>query len=107
VWYVLLSAIPLALVVIMLVWYSVSMRLNNIIDRIKLPFRKEKELFSALYNILGFYPHNIEYYKQALMHKSIRKRNDKGKPLNNERLEFLGDAILDAVVGDVVRLSPL
>ena len=83
-------------------WYSVSMRLNNIIDRIKLPFRKEKELFSALYNILGFYPHNIEYYKQALMHKSIRKRNDKGKPLNNERLEFLGDAILDAVVGDVV-----
>ena len=86
----------------MLVWYSVSMRLNNIIDRIKLPFRKEKELFSALYNILGFYPHNIEYYKQALMHKSIRKRNDKGKPLNNERLEFLGDAILDAVVGDVV-----
>ena len=78
------------------------MRLNNIIDRIKLPFRKEKALFSALYNILGFYPHNIEYYKQALMHKSIRKRNDKGKPLNNERLEFLGDAILDAVVGDVV-----
>jgi ribonuclease-3 len=78
------------------------MRLNNIIDRIKLPFRKEKELFSALYNILGFYPHNIGYYKQALMHKSIRKRNDKGKPLNNERLEFLGDAILDAVVGDVV-----
>ena len=78
------------------------MRLNNIIDRIKLPFRKEKELFSALYAILGFYPHNIEYYKQALMHKSIRKRNDKGKPLNNERLEFLGDAILDAVVGDVV-----
>ena len=78
------------------------MRLNNIIDRIKLPFRKEKELFSAIYAILGFYPHNIEYYKQALMHKSIHKRNDKGKPLNNERLEFLGDAILDAVVGDVV-----
>jgi ribonuclease-3 len=78
------------------------MRLNEIIDRIKLPFRKEKELFSSLHAILGFYPHNIEYYKQALMHKSIRKRNDKGKPLNNERLEFLGDAILDAVVGDVV-----
>ena len=78
------------------------MRLNNIIDRIKLPFRKEKELFSSLYAILGFYPHNIEYYKMALMHKSIRKRNDKGKPLNNERLEFLGDAILDAAVGYIV-----
>ena len=78
------------------------MKLNDIIDRIKLPFRKEKELFSALYTILGFYPHNIEYYKMALMHKSIRKRNDKGKPLNNERLEFLGDAILDAAVGYIV-----
>ena len=78
------------------------MRLNDIIDRVKLPFRKEKELFSALYTILGFYPHNIEYYKMALMHKSIRKRNDKGKPLNNERLEFLGDAILDAAVGYIV-----
>ena len=78
------------------------MKLNNIIDRIKLPFRKEKELFSSLYEILGFYPRNIEYYKMALMHKSIRKRNDKGKPLNNERLEFLGDAILDAAVGYIV-----
>ena len=78
------------------------MKLNDIIDRIKLPFRKEKELFSSLYSILGFYPRNIEYYKQALMHKSIRKRNDKGKPLNNERLEFLGDAILDAAVGYIV-----
>ena len=78
------------------------MWVSNIIDRIKLPFRKEKELFSSLYEILGFYPHNIEYYRQALMHKSIGKRNDKGKPLNNERLEFLGDAILDAAVGDIV-----
>ena len=78
------------------------MRLRNVIDRIKLPFRKEKELFSSLYSILGFYPRNIEYYKQALMHKSIRKRNDKGRPLNNERLEFLGDAILDAAVGYIV-----
>ena len=86
----------------MLVWYSRNMKLNDIIDRIKLPFRKEKELFSALYNILGVYPRNIEYYKMALMHKSIRKRNDKGKPLNNERLEFLGDGILDAAVGYIV-----
>ena len=78
------------------------MRLNDIIDRIKLPFRQEKELFSSLYAILGFYPHDIAYYKQALMHKSVHRRNAKGKPLNNERLEFLGDAILDAVVGDVV-----
>ena len=86
----------------MLVLFSRSMLNNNIIDRIKLPFRKEKELFSSLYEILGFYPHHIEYYRQALMHKSIGRRNDKGKPLNNERLEFLGDAILDAIVGHIV-----
>lgn len=78
------------------------MRLNDIIDRIRLPFRKEKELFSSLHAILGFYPRNIAYYRQALLHKSVRRRNEKGKPLNNERLEFLGDAILDAVVGDIV-----
>ena len=75
---------------------------SNIIDRIKLPFRKEKELFSALYGMTGFYPRHIEYYQLALMHKSVSKRNAKGRPLNNERLEFLGDAILDAVVGDIV-----
>ena len=78
------------------------MRVNQLIDWIKLPFRKEKELFSALYEIMGIYPRRIEYYKLALLHKSASKRNEKGKPLNNERLEFLGDAILDAVVGDIV-----
>ena len=78
------------------------MWVNDIIDRIKLPFRKEKELFSALYDILGFYPHEISFYKQALLHKSVGRKNEKGRPLNNERLEFLGDAILDAVVGDIV-----
>lgn len=76
--------------------------LNKIIDRIRLPFRKEKELYSSLYDIIGFYPHDISYYKLALMHKSVMRRNAKGKPVNNERLEFLGDAILDAIVGDIV-----
>jgi ribonuclease-3 len=76
--------------------------LSNFIDRIKLLFRKDKELYLSLYEIIGFYPHNIELYKTALLHKSIARRNEKGKPVNNERLEFLGDAILDAVVGDIV-----
>ena len=76
--------------------------LNKIIDRIKLPFRKEKELYLSLYNIIGVLPHNLSFYKTALLHKSVARRNDKGKPVNNERLEFLGDAILDAIVGDIV-----
>ena len=76
--------------------------LNKIIDRIKLPFRKQKELYLSLYNIIGVLPHNLSFYKTALLHKSVARRNDKGKPVNNERLEFLGDAILDAIVGDIV-----
>ena len=84
------------------VWYLRNMRIRDIIERIRLPFRQEKELFSSLYDIIGFYPHNISYYKIALTHKSSGQRNEKGKPLNNERLEFLGDAILDAVVGHIV-----
>ena len=78
------------------------MRLNDIIARLRLPFRQEKELFSSLYDVMGFYPNDIEIYKLALMHKSVSKRNAKGRPLNNERLEFLGDALLDAVVGHIV-----
>ena len=76
--------------------------LNNIFDRIRLPFRKEKERYLSLHQIIGVYPHNISYYKLALMHKSVARRNEKGRPVNNERLEFLGDAILDAIVGDIV-----
>lgn len=74
----------------------------NIIDRIKLPFRKDKELYIDLYKILGILPHDISLYKLALMHKSIAHRNAKGRPVNNERLEFLGDAVLDATVGHIV-----
>ena len=51
---------------------------------------------------MGVYPHDIRHYKLALMHKSVSRRNAKGMAANNERLEFLGDAILDATVGDIV-----
>lgn len=76
--------------------------LDNFLDRIKLFFRKDKELYTSLYDIIGFYPRDIRLYEQALMHKSVMRRNAKGRPVNNERLEFLGDAILDAIVGDIV-----
>ena len=76
--------------------------LRNQIDKIRLLFRKDKESYLCFYNILGFYPRNIQLYQQALLHKSTSIRSEKGRPLNNERLEFLGDAILDAIVGDIV-----
>lgn len=97
----------------------------NLFDRMKLPFRKNKEFLSALYDILGFYPHNIEIYRIAFSHKSLsyrrdadskksgkdRKANNRdrkqrsentSKPLNNERLEYLGDAVLETIVSDIL-----
>lgn len=76
--------------------------MNNLFDRIKLLFRKDKELYSCLYRILGFYPKRIDYYKIALTHKSQAYRTKQGLALNNERLEFLGDAVLETVVSDIV-----
>lgn len=78
------------------------MSAENLIDAIKLPFRKEKELCRAFRRMIGFYPHNIELYQEALMHKSMLAHGKSGSPLNNERLEFLGDAVLGAVVSEIV-----
>ena len=75
---------------------------SNLKDRVRLLFRKDKESYLCFYRMLGFYPHNISIYEQALLHKSSSIKTEKGRPLNNERLEFLGDAILDAVIGDIV-----
>lgn len=76
--------------------------LRNQIDKIRLLFHKDRESYFCFYKILGFFPRNIRFYEQALLHKSTSIRSEKGRPLNNERLEFLGDAILDAIVGDIV-----
>lgn len=71
-------------------------------DSIRLLFRKEKKSYLCFYRMLGFYPHNLSVYEQALLHKSLSVKSEQGRLVNNERLEFLGDAILDAVVGDIV-----
>lgn len=56
--------------------------------------RQEKEFRKQLGNVLGFTPGNVELYRTALSHRSVREGPDE----NNERLEFLGDAILSSVV---------
>lgn len=78
------------------------MKAGNILDTIRLPFRNDRQLYRSFYKILGFYPRNIELYKQALTHRSVNHKNSEGKKYNNERLEYLGDAILGAVVGDIL-----
>lgn len=74
--------------------------LRTVYDKIRLLFVKDKESYLLLYRLLGFYPRRISYYKVALRHKSFHNR--KGITLNNERLEFLGDAVLDTIVADIV-----
>ena len=71
--------------------------LRNQIDKIRLLFHRDRESYLCFYRILGFYPRNIQLYEQALLHKSTSVRSDKGRPLNNERLEFLGDAVLEII----------
>ena len=70
--------------------------------RIRLLHNKGREPYLSLSKILGFYPDNLQIYEQALLHKSSSVETDDGKWLNNERLEFLGDGILDAAVADIV-----
>lgn len=63
-------------------------------------FSSDKKLFRSIKNIFGFYPNNIYLYKLALRHKSATVKQLNGVKINNERLEYLGDAILSAVVAD-------
>ena len=51
-------------------------------------------------NVFGYIPKNIFYYELALTHKSASIYHNKNYSINNERLEFLGDAILNAVIGE-------
>ena len=57
-------------------------------------------LIAAIQNIAGFTPSNLELYKLATVHSSIAKENGSGYKESNERLEYLGDAILGAAVAD-------
>ena len=74
----------------------------DIIDKIRLLFVSEKKPFLRLKSILGFYPRNIRLYQLALMHKSMAYQEKDHHFVNNERLEFLGDAMLGAIVADIL-----
>jgi ribonuclease-3 len=60
----------------------------------------DKAFHDELRKITGLFPGNEELYKLAFIHKSASLRLPDGLTINNERLEFLGDAILDAVVAE-------
>ena len=67
---------------------------------LKAHLSKDKELYLAIKNIFGFYPKNIFLYKLAFLHRSAAVEVSKDVKMSNERLEYLGDAILGAIVAD-------
>ncbi len=76
------------------------MLFSNAISLIKLLFVKEKELYVFIHRITGYYPRDIRPYQLAMVHRSKPVKLEDGSWANNERLEFLGDAVLDTVVAD-------
>ncbi len=63
-------------------------------------FSSDKQLKRSIKSILGYKPGNIYLYHLAFLHKSATQETHNGIRINNERLEFLGDAILDAIAAD-------
>ena len=59
---------------------------------------KGGNFFNILTGILGFKPKNLNHYKRAFTHRSLNRKDEEGNAINFERLEFLGDAMLSAVV---------
>ncbi|MDX1314484.1 MAG: ribonuclease III [Eudoraea sp.] len=60
--------------------------------------KEDGDFFLAMTKILGFKPRKLSVYKKAFLHRSANKRDKKGNPLNYERLEFLGDAMLGTII---------
>lgn len=65
-------------------------------------FRKNSDYALKLERIIGFYPSRLSLYEQAFTHKSVLIEKEKESFESNERLEFLGDAILDAVISNYI-----
>ena len=68
-------------------------------------FGKDKIFYRAIDDMFGFIPNNIELYKLALIHKSASVTLDNGQYINNERLEFMGDAVIESVSSDYLFIE--
>ena len=71
----------------------------------KLHLSPDRKFIKKLKNILGFVPGNAVLYKMAFRHRSVAKLLKNGSKSSNERLEFLGDAILGSVIAELLFKS--
>ncbi len=75
-----------------------------LIRPIKRNFGRDKAYYRMIDDMFGFLPHNVELYKLALIHRSASVTVD-GHSINNERLEFLGDAVIESVTSDYLFIE--
>lgn len=75
---------------------------KTVILKLRLFPKNRREPYLLFYKVLGFYPYKIEYYQLAMLHRSASIPTSDGIMLSNERLEFLGDAVLNSVVTDIL-----
>lgn len=78
------------------------MRSSRIFDYIRYLFSSDKPFLRRLHQILGFYPHDAALYREALMHRSLNHHRPQEHKKDNERLEYLGDAVIETVVSDIL-----
>jgi ribonuclease-3 len=80
-----------------------------VFDFLLRPFKRrfgaDCHYYALIDDLFGFLPHNIELYKLALVHKSASVKLDDGSLINNERLEYLGDAVIEAVTSDYLFIE--
>ena len=68
-------------------------------------YGQDREFYAAIDDMFGFIPNNIELYKLALIHKSASVELEDGSHINNERLEFLGDAVIESITSDYLFIE--
>ncbi|SKB68485.1 ribonuclease III [Daejeonella lutea] len=68
----------------------------------KLYLSPDRKYVRSLKNLLGFVPGNLRLYRMAFRHRSVAVELKNGTKNSNERLEFLGDAILGSVIAELL-----
>lgn len=71
----------------------------------RLPFSGKRNIYNQFRMITGFLPGNLDLYELAITHKSACLTLPDGTSVNNERLEYLGDAILNAIIADYLYMQ--
>lgn len=83
--------------------FIVTVHIDSITDYIHhLVCCKDKAFARRLRKIIGFYPRSIDVYREALNHRSLNHYRPQEQKKDNERLEYLGDAVIETVVSDIL-----